>query len=150
MSIFSSILRSVYKLSGAKKAFGLPEDEIKKVIEKQNRHRGVFTPTDRKAFTPKDIAAMKATAALKAADRNPYSWNMEFYEYPDGSGYEGRFTKCGICVLMKELGLYDLTPALCHLDYTMSEAGGVTNFVRQYTLASGGPYCDCGYKKKIN
>jgi hypothetical protein len=24
----------------------------------------------------------------------------------------------------------------------------VTNFVRQYTLASGGPYCDCGYKKK--
>ena len=60
-------------------------------------------------FTPKDISGMKATATLKAADRNPYSWNM---------------------------------------DYTMSEAGGVTDFVRQYTLASGGPYCDCGYKKK--
>ena len=45
----------------------------------------------------------------------------------------------GMWVLMKELGLYDLTPALCHLDYTMSEAGGVTDFVRQYTLASGGP-----------
>ena len=80
-------------------------------------------------------------------EARPYV-TMEFYEYPDGSGYEGRFTKCGICVLMKELGLYDLTPALCRLDYTMSEAGGVTNFVRQYTLASGGPYCDCGYKKK--
>ena len=40
-------------------------------------------------------------------------------------------------------------PALCRLDYTMSEAGGVTDFVRQYTLASGGPYCDCGYKKGI-
>ena len=99
-------------------------------------------------FTEKDIAGMKATAALRAADRNPYSWNMEFYEYPDGSGYEGRFTKCGICVLMKQLGLYDLTPALCHLDYTMSQAGGVTDFVRQYTLASGGPYCDCGYQRK--
>ena len=99
-------------------------------------------------FTEKDIAGMKATAALKAADRNPYSWNMDFYEYPDGSGYEGRFTKCGICVLMKQLGLYNLTPALCHLDYTMSEAGGVTDFARRYTLASGGPYCDCGYKKK--
>ena len=99
-------------------------------------------------FTEKDIAGMKATAALKAADRNPYSWNMEFYEYSDGSGYEGRFTKCGICVLMKKLGLYDLTPALCHLDYTMSEAGGTADFVREYTLASGGPYCDCGYKKK--
>ena len=99
-------------------------------------------------FTEKDISGMKATAALKAADRNPYSWNMEFYEYPDGSGYEGRFTKCGICVLMQDLGLYELTPALCRLDYTMSEASGVTDFVRQYTLASGGPYCDCGYKKK--
>lgn len=106
-------------------------------------------PQERKnKFTPKDISGMKATATLKAADRNPYSWNMEFYEYPDGSGYEGRFTKCGICVLMKKLGLYDLTPALCRLDYTMSESGGATDFVRQYTLASGGPYCDCGYKKK--
>lgn len=101
-------------------------------------------------FTQKDIVGMKKTATLKAADRNPYSWNMEFYEYPDGSGYEGRFTKCGICVLMKKLGLYDLTPALCHLDYTMSEAGGASDFVRQYTLASGGPYCDCGYQKRRN
>ena len=99
-------------------------------------------------FTPKDIARMKVTAALKAADRNPYSWNMDFYEYPDGSGYEGRFTKCGICTLMKELGLYDLTPAMCHLDYDMSEAGGVTDFARKSTLASGGEFCDCGYKKK--
>ena len=99
-------------------------------------------------FTPKDIAGMKATAALKAADRNPYSWNMDYYEYPDGGGYEARFTKCGICALMKKLGLYDLTPALCHLDYTMSEAGGSSDFVREYTLASGGPCCDCGYRKK--
>lgn len=49
MSFFASLLRSAYKLSGAKKAFKLPEDEIMKVIEKQNRNRGVFTPTDSKA-----------------------------------------------------------------------------------------------------
>lgn len=30
----------------------------------------------------------------------------------------------------------------------MSEANGVTDFVRQYTLATGRSYCDCGYKKK--
>ena len=99
-------------------------------------------------FTEKDISSMKATEKLKAADRNPYSWNMDYYEYPDGSGYEARFTKCGICTLTKELGLYDLTPAMCRLDYAMSEAGGASEFVREYTLASGGPYCDCGYKKK--
>lgn len=103
-----------------------------------------------KRFTKRDVLNMKKTAAMKAADRNPYSWNMSFYEYADGSGYEARFTKCGICTLMKELGLYDLTPALCQLDYTMSEAGGTTNFIRKYTIASGDGCCDCGYKRKSN
>ena len=98
-------------------------------------------------FSVKDIQGMKQTAALKAADRNPYSWNMDYYPYPDGSGYEARFTQCGICTLTKKLGLYDLTPAMCHLDYAMSDAGGTADFVRKYTLASGGPCCDCGYKK---
>lgn len=102
----------------------------------------------RSKFSDKDIASMKAAARLRAADSNPYSWNMEFYPYSDGSGYEARFTACGICTLMRELGLYDLVPAMCRLDYTMSEAGGASDFVREYTLASGGPYCDCGYKRK--
>ncbi len=99
-------------------------------------------------FSEKDVAGMKATAALKAADRNPYSWNMEFLPYEDGSGYEARFSTCGICTLMKELGLYELVPAMCRLDYDMTRAGGAAVFVREFTLASGGPYCDCGYKKK--
>ena len=99
-------------------------------------------------FSDKDIKGMKVTAAFNAADRNPYSWNMEFLPYPDGSGYEARFSRCGICTLMKELGLYDLVPAMCSLDYTMSDAGDASRFVREYTLASGGPYCDCGYKKR--
>ena len=104
--------------------------------------------TGKKKFSKKDIAGMKATAALNAADRNPYSWNMEFLLYTDGSGYEARFSKCGICTLMRELGISEIVPAMCHLDYTMSDAGGTTEFVRQYTLAGGGPYCDCGYKKR--
>ncbi len=102
----------------------------------------------KKKFTDSDIEGMKKTASLRAADRNPYSWNMDYIPYNDGSGYEARFYKCGICVLMKEYGFYDLVPAMCHLDYTMSELGGASDFVREYTLASGGPYCDCGYKKK--
>ena len=101
-------------------------------------------------FSPKDIQGMKDTAALRAADRNPYSWNMTYHPYRDGSGYEARFTKCGICTLMKELGLYEYVPAMCRLDYAMSEAGGTDRFVRRYTLASGGPFCDCGYRKKVS
>ena len=49
MSIFASMLRGAYKLVGAKKAFKLPKNEIKKVIDKQNRNRGVFEPKDKKA-----------------------------------------------------------------------------------------------------
>ena len=104
----------------------------------------------RRKFTPKDIRGLKAAAALNAADRNPYSWNMEFLPYADGSGYEARFSRCGICALMKELGLFAYVPAMCALDYTMAEAGGACDFVRKYTLASGGPFCDCGYRKKVS
>ncbi len=102
----------------------------------------------KRKFTRRDVEGMKRTAALNAADRNPYSWNMTFHPYPDGSGYEARFTKCGICVLMKELGLFAYVPAMCRLDYTMSEFGGACEFIREYTLACGGPYCDCGYRKR--
>ncbi|MBR2762053.1 MAG: L-2-amino-thiazoline-4-carboxylic acid hydrolase [Solobacterium sp.] len=99
-------------------------------------------------FSEADLAAMKKTAAQKAADRNPYSWNMEFLPYEDGNGYEARFTKCGICRLFREIGLFGLVPAMCRLDYAMSEAGGTSRFVRRYTIAHGDPYCDCGYLKK--
>ena len=104
----------------------------------------------KKKFTDADMQGLKDAASLRAADRNPYSWNMDFWLYEDGSGYEARFTKCGICKLMKEYGLYEYVPAMCHLDYTLSDAGGTSKFVREYTLASGGPYCDCGYKKKAS
>ena len=102
----------------------------------------------KKKFTNKDIDNMKKTANLKAADRNPYSWNMELYLYDNNKGYEARFTKCGICHLLKEEGLFEFAPAMCRLDYTMADAGGVSDFKREYTIATGGAYCDCGYYKK--
>ena len=49
MSIGASLLRGVYRLSGVKKAFALPEEQLLKAIEKANRGRGFFMPTDHKA-----------------------------------------------------------------------------------------------------
>ncbi len=73
---------------------------------------------------------------------------MQFIPYEDETGYEARFTKCGMCTLMKEYGLGDLVPAMCNLDYVMSEFSGVSVFVRKQTLAESAPYCENGYKKK--
>ena len=73
MSIFASILRSVYKLSGAKKAFALPEDALRKEIEKQNRHRGVFTPTDHKAYY-ETIAATTTRSPSRCRSRPVGGW----------------------------------------------------------------------------
>ncbi len=102
----------------------------------------------KRKFTDQDVSGMKKNETMKWADRNPYSWNMVYLPYEDGSGYEARFFRCGICTLMSELGLKEAIPAMCHLDYSMAKAGGVCEFVREYTLASGGPYCDCGYRRK--
>lgn len=40
----------VYKLSIMKKKFALSEDVLRKEIEKQNLHRGIFMSTDYKAY----------------------------------------------------------------------------------------------------
>ena len=138
-----------YDESEGRKITVSAKKKYKELIEKLTGAMKWFCRmSGKKKYSESDINGMKATAKLKAGDRNPYSWNMDFYEYADGSGYEARFTTCGICTLMRELGLEKLIPAMCRLDYTMSEAGGVTDFVREYTLASGGPYCDCGYREK--
>ena len=80
MSIFASILRSVYKLSGAKKAFALPEDALRKEIEKQNRHRGVFTPTDRKPIYYEFTSCPTAEFAIRhgLTDIMPALCNVDY------------------------------------------------------------------------
>ena len=66
-------------------------------------------------FTPKDIAGMKATAARKQLTATPSRGTWTSSSARTAAVMRGRFTKCGICTLMQELGLYDLTPAMCHL-----------------------------------
>lgn len=55
MSFLASVLHTVYKVSGTKKAFALPEEELLKAIQKANRGRGFFMPTDRKAHYEKKM-----------------------------------------------------------------------------------------------
>ena len=90
----------------------------------------------KRKFTDMDIQDMRDTAALRAADRNPCSRNMDYLPYPDGSGYEARFTKRGICKLTKQEHCEGLTKHLCMMDYyTFGMQGAVLD--RAKTLGYG-------------
>ncbi len=101
-----------------------------------------------KKYSRRDFKAMKKAQERRAYDRNPYSWNMTFLPFEDGSGYVTRFTDCGICTLMRELGVFEYVSALCTLDFPMEEATKVTDFSREITMPEGAPYCDCVYRRK--
>ncbi len=86
-------------------------------------------------------------AELSRKSENPYSWKFTFTPGTTLDSFSAEFDQCGICTLFKNLGIFDVTPALCAYDYGMAKLTD-TVFTREYTLASGGKVCDCHYKKK--
>lgn len=78
---------------------------------------------------------------------NPYGWRFKFYPGQTLDSFDAIFDQCGICHLFRQLGMEHIIPAMCQYDYGMAKLTN-TSFSRQYTLAEGGPVCDCHYKKK--
>lgn len=100
-----------------------------------------------KSYTVKGREKLKQQAAKSQTNTNPYSWKFTVEDGETLNQYTATFYTCGICVLMTKLGLEEYIPAMCTLDYDMAELGN-TEFTREYTLASGGPYCDCHYNHR--
>lgn len=96
------------------------------------------------AYTEKGRAALKKAAAHSENSTNPYDWKFTVEDGPTLNQYTATFLTCGICTLMNELGLGEYIPAMCTYDYDMAAMNN-TRFSREFTLASGGPYCDCHY-----
>lgn len=88
--------------------------------------------------------ALKSDAEVSQRRTNPYSWTFTVEDGATMNEYTATFTYCGIFYLMRKLGIGEITPALCHFDYDMAAMNN-TVFTRKYTLASGGPCCDCHY-----
>lgn len=108
-----------------------------------------FTIAHANTYTVQGQAAMKRRAERSQQIQNPYSWKFTYEPGETVNQYTATFSTCGICRLMKELGLEQYTPALCAYDYPMNAMAN-TEFTRQYTLASGGPCCDCHYNHKVD
>ena len=78
---------------------------------------------------------------------NPYSWRYVFTPGTTLDSFDAVFDRCGICELFRTLAIPEITPALSAYDYEMAEHTN-TVFTREYTLASGGPFCDCHYRRR--
>lgn len=91
--------------------------------------------------------AQDAIDSAERIKRNPYTWCFTYEPGPDITSYSAIFSVCGIKHLFETLGIAEITPAMCTYDYDMAELAG-SIFTREYTLAGGGPCCDCHYKKK--
>lgn len=100
-----------------------------------------------KAYTIKGREKLKRQAKESQNVTNPYSWKFTVEDGETINQYTAYFSTCGICYLMTELGLKEYIPAMCSLDYDMASLND-TVFTREYTLAGGGPYCDCHYDHK--
>ena len=68
MSFGASLIHAVYRRSGVKKLYSLPEDELLKVIEKANRGRGFFLPADHKAYYEKKMIGDFPCLIVSAAE----------------------------------------------------------------------------------
>lgn len=100
-----------------------------------------------KAYTVKGREKIKKVAEDSLLRNNPYDWKLTVEDGETINEYTATFLTCGICYLMNKLGLGEYIPAMCAYDYDMAAMNN-TEFYREYTLASGGKYCDCHYKHK--
>lgn len=101
-----------------------------------------------KNYTIEGREKLKAQAKMSEKNTNPYSWKFEVIDGEDINKYTAIFHTCGICYLMNKLGLSEYIPAMCTLDYDMAAINN-TKFEREYTLASGGNFCDCHYDHQV-
>lgn len=98
-------------------------------------------------YTEKGQEKLSKDAKESYQLKNPYTWKYTYEKGKTVNEYIVKFYTCGICKLMKEYGFEDYIPAMCKYDYDMAKMCNL-EFKREYTLAGGGQYCDCYYKRK--
>ena len=89
---------------------------------------------------------LRKHAEMSQRATHPFTWRFTFHAGETLDSFDAIFDKCGIYELFRHLGIPELTPALCAYDYDMALITG-TVFTREYTLAAGGPVCDCHYRR---
>ncbi len=79
MSFLSFVLRIGYRLSGMKKIFALPQDEMLKIIRKMNEKRGFLMPKDKKLHYEKRMIFEKYPCLVVRKRETPSEQAVLFF-----------------------------------------------------------------------
>ncbi len=140
--IFASMVGAVYLSLNEKP----PLEQMIRYVRESVMNNKIFLKfiVSEKNYTPNGQKTIADGAEKSQNNKNPYSWQYTYKAGKSVMEYTVVFTTCGICYLYEQWGIYEITPAMCRLDYDMARANS-TEFIREQTLFEGGEYCDCHY-----
>lgn len=96
-------------------------------------------------YTAKYQSNLAAKAQRSRRSANPYSWRFSSRPAPRLTALPRYLTTAASATCFSSWASRRRSPP-CAYDYAMAEKTG-TVFTRQYTIAGGGPHCDCHYRK---
>ena len=107
----------------------------------------VYRANGQRFFTPEYFALLQAWAQSSQQRRYPMDWVLTVFK-GDGRDFDigVNYTECGLVKYFEALGMPELAPYPCRIDFPTAQAEG-TGLVRTTTLASGGKVCDFRYKQ---
>ncbi len=107
----------------------------------------VYRANGQRFFTPEYFALMQAWAQRSQQRRHAMDWVLTVFK-GDGRDFDMGvdYTECGLVKYFAALGMPELAPYPCQIDFPTSRAEG-TGLERTTTLASGGKVCDFRYKQ---
>jgi len=95
---------------------------------------------------------MSKEAALRVKNRpkelHHFDWDID-YRNIDKDNFEIDIKSCGFIEYTRKYGGENMLPAICQVDYLISNLMGV-GFDRSQTLGTGGCMCDCKYSMNGN
>ena len=98
-------------------------------------------------FTPEYFALLQGWAMRSQQRRYPLDWVQTVFR-GDGRDFDigVNYTECGLMKYFASLGMPELAPYPCRVDFPTARAEG-TGLARTSTLAEGGKVCDFRYKQ---
>ena len=141
----AAMLASVYLSLPQKANVTQMEEYYRSAMNDSPVMRMLLKNTDNFSARRKKALASDAEKSQRAT--NPYTWRYTFINGETPDRFDAIFDRCGICALFQELGISEITPAMCAYDYEMARQTN-TIFTREFTIASGGEVCDCHYKRR--